>query len=43
MAIDGHMPEWHPNEPAALARERALDQFIESIAKNDGRNGGLIL
>ncbi|MHC8945085.1 TetR/AcrR family transcriptional regulator [Advenella incenata] len=31
MAIDGHMPEWHPNEPSANAVERALDQFIESI------------
>ena len=33
MAIDGHMPEWHPQEPAAQAIERALDQFIESIRR----------
>lgn len=33
MAIDGHMPEWHPHEPAAQALERALDQFIDSIRR----------
>jgi AcrR family transcriptional regulator len=33
MAIDGHFPEWHPDEPPSVAAQAALHFFIGQMTK----------
>lgn len=36
MAVDGHFPEWHPDEPPPQAMSRALHLFITQISARAG-------